>query len=48
MVSLLFQHHENLDGIVEDLLDNVSADGFDKSTIGNLRPYLSMKNWIVL
>ena len=44
MVSLLFQHHENLDGIVEDLLDNVSADGFDKSTICNLGPYLSMMN----
>ena len=44
MVSLLFLHHENLDGIVEALLNNVSADGFEKSTICNLWPYLSMMN----
>ena len=32
MISALFQQNENLGGVVEEFLDNVSGDDFDKST----------------
>ena len=32
MISALFQQNENLGEIFEEILDNVSADEFDKST----------------
>ena len=32
MISALFQQNENLGGIFEKILDNVSANEFDKST----------------
>ena len=32
MIPALFQQNENLGGVVEEFLDNVSADDCDKST----------------